>query len=107
MLFVKNALEKGTLRGTDWPQLDLRKKLIVVTAHRRENFGAGIESICTALAQLAHRENLQLVYPVHSNPNVLGTVTARLGGLNNVSSSATAGLRLFCRPHAARVFRDF
>jgi len=84
VLFVKNALEKGTLRGTDWPQLDPRKKLIVVTAHRRENFGAGIENICTALAQLARRENVQLVYPVHSNPHVMGTVTARLGGLNNV-----------------------
>src|SRR5439155_13113910 len=43
VLYVKSALEKGTLRGTDWPQLDPRKKLIAVTAHRRENFGAGIE----------------------------------------------------------------
>jgi UDP-N-acetylglucosamine 2-epimerase (non-hydrolysing) len=84
MLYVKNELEKGTLRGGDWARLDPQKKLVVVTAHRRENFGAGMENICMALTQLACRDDVQLVYPVHSNPNVLGPVTARLGGLSNV-----------------------
>ena len=44
--------------------------------HRRENFGAGIERICDALAELASRPDVQIVYPVHRNPNVLDPVTA-------------------------------
>jgi len=46
------------------------KKLILVTAHRRENFGHGIENICHALKELAQREDVEIVYPVHLNPNV-------------------------------------
>jgi len=46
------------------------KKLILVTAHRRENFGKPIEDICRALKELASREDVEIVYPVHLNPNV-------------------------------------
>lgn len=50
--------------------LDPSKKLILVTGHRRENFGAGFENICIALRRIAERSEVQIVYPVHLNPNV-------------------------------------
>jgi UDP-N-acetylglucosamine 2-epimerase (non-hydrolysing) len=70
VLYVRNGLERGALQGVDWPELDPSKKLIVVTAHRRESFGSGFERICRALAKIADRGDVQLVYPVHPNPNV-------------------------------------
>jgi len=45
-------------------------KTILVTGHRRENFGLGFENLCLALHELSKREDLQIVYPVHLNPNV-------------------------------------
>lgn len=53
-----------------FPFLDPDKRLILVTGHRRENFGEGFERICQALARLGERPDLQIVYPVHLNPNV-------------------------------------
>jgi UDP-N-acetylglucosamine 2-epimerase (non-hydrolysing) len=50
--------------------LDARERLILVTGHRRENFGEGFENICRALKVLARREKIRIVYPVHLNPNV-------------------------------------
>jgi UDP-N-acetylglucosamine 2-epimerase (non-hydrolysing) len=84
VLHVKDGLENGALRGAEWPQLDPSKKLIVVTAHRRESFGDGFEGICAALAELAQRDDVQIVYPVHRNPNVLDPVNRKLGNLDNV-----------------------
>jgi UDP-N-acetylglucosamine 2-epimerase (non-hydrolysing) len=84
VLHVVAELDGGTLRPRDWPWLDARKKLIVVTAHRRESFGDGILRICDALAELAGRGDVQVVYPVHRNPNVLDPVTRRLSGVAGV-----------------------
>ncbi len=84
VLHVKRGLENGTLHGADWPQLDTAKKLIVITAHRRESFGDGFENICDALAKLAQRDDVQIVYPVHRNPNVLDPVNRKLANLDNV-----------------------
>jgi len=81
ILQVARALQEGRLPAPRWAWLEpSARRLIVVTAHRRESFGAGIERICDALLQLADRPDLQLVYPVHRNPNVLDPVTRRLGG---------------------------
>lgn len=61
------------------------RNLIVVTAHRRENFGGGLEQICEAIASLARsRSDLHIVYPVHLNPNVSEPVHQLLAGLDNV-----------------------
>lgn len=73
VLYVRDRLEDGRLPTGSWPELDPAKKLIVVTAHRRESFGPGFERICTALLELA-RSGVQIVYPVHPNPNVLDPV---------------------------------
>ena len=84
VLFVAKALEEGKVNARPVAPLDPGRKLIVVTAHRRESFGGGIERICDALARLAGREDVQLVYPVHRNPNVLDPVTQRLSGISNL-----------------------
>lgn len=64
--------------------LDARKRMILVTGHRRESFGEGFERICAALAQIARRDDVEIVYPVHLNPNVKGPVEAHLGGVANI-----------------------
>src|SRR6476620_3209572 len=57
----------------------------LVTGHRRENFGAGFDQICDALAVLAVRfPNHLFVYPVHLNPNVQTVVNQRLGSIENI-----------------------
>lgn len=65
--------------------LDQSKKLVLVTGHRRESFGKGFQNICDALAILARRTDVQIVYPVHLNPNVQGPVETRLGSLKSVA----------------------
>lgn len=67
-----------------FPMLDPTKKLVLVTGHRRENFGPGFERICKALATIAQRDNVQVIYPVHLNPNVQEPVRRHLSQLNNV-----------------------
>ncbi len=83
VLEVAGALADGRIPPGQWPWLDPSRKLILVTAHRRESFGGGIDRICTALAELARRDDVQIVYPVHRNPDVLQPVRERLGGQPN------------------------
>jgi UDP-N-acetylglucosamine 2-epimerase (non-hydrolysing) len=64
--------------------LDPKKRLILVTGHRRENFGDGFERICQALKALANRGDVQVVYPVHLNPSVQEPVNRILGSSPNV-----------------------
>jgi len=61
------------------------RKLILVTGHRRENFGSGFEQICRALQLTAQRfPNVDIVYPVHLNPQVRGPVNSLLTAINNI-----------------------
>ena len=61
------------------------RRLVLVTAHRRESFGAGIAAICRALRELAEAfPDLTILYPVHPNPNVRRPVHRLLGGVRNV-----------------------
>lgn len=64
--------------------LDPERKLLLVTGHRRENFGEGFQNICKAITELAIDPQLQIVYPVHLNPNVQGPVYDLLSDLDNV-----------------------
>jgi len=67
-----------------FPYLKDGRRLILVTGHRRENFGPGFERICAALARLAERDDVRIVYPVHLNPNVREPVERILGGRENI-----------------------
>lgn len=85
----------GTLRGDELDglglALDPARRLILVTGHRRESFGDGFERICEGIARIAARGDVDLVYPVHLNPEVQAIVGARLGGLANVRLIAPVG----------------
>ena len=62
------------------------KKIILVTGHRRENFGDGMQRVCNVLKEIAlAREEVHFVYPVHLNPNVQTVVEKTLGGVSNIS----------------------
>jgi len=67
-----------------FPFIDPTRRLVLVTGHRRENFGPGFENICQALGDIARRGDVQVVYPVHLNPNVQEPVKRLLGELGNV-----------------------
>jgi UDP-N-acetylglucosamine 2-epimerase (non-hydrolysing) len=84
VMHISGELGQGRLQPCQWPWLNPAKKLIVVTAHRRESFGDGIQRICDSLEALARRGDVQVVYPVHRNPNVLGPVTQRLGEVADI-----------------------
>jgi UDP-N-acetylglucosamine 2-epimerase (non-hydrolysing) len=85
LLQVEGMLRRGTVEsGRSWRELDPSRRLILVTAHRRESFGAGVEQICAALTQIAGMREVQIVYPVHPNPNVSGTVREKLSGVANI-----------------------
>lgn len=61
------------------------RRVVLITGHRRENFGRGFEQICAALARLAMRfGDHDFIYPVHLNPNVQKPVTERLGAIPNI-----------------------
>jgi UDP-N-acetylglucosamine 2-epimerase (non-hydrolysing) len=83
VLEIRAALESGRLTGISLP-VDPNRKLIVVTAHRRESFGEGFLSICQAVADLASRDDVQIVWPVHPNPNVQQAVDATVRGQANI-----------------------
>ena len=63
----------------EFKYLDPSKKLILVTGHRRENFGEGFLNICQALKVLSERNDVQIIYPVHLNPNVQEPTNKILG----------------------------
>ncbi len=60
------------------------KKIILVTGHRRENFGAGFQNICDALTEISDNKDIQIIYPVHLNPNVKNVVHKMLGHISNI-----------------------
>jgi UDP-N-acetylglucosamine 2-epimerase (non-hydrolysing) len=75
---LKNEAPLQAELAGQFPFLDAGRRLILVTGHRRENFGQGFEDICQALADIGQREDVQIVYPVHLNPNVQGPVNRLL-----------------------------
>lgn len=86
MSVAKLAADPGLRAAIDaqLPRLHTHKKTLLVTGHRRENFGAGFRNICQALALLARQDNLQIVYPVHLNPHARRPVMELLSGIPNL-----------------------
>ena len=66
------------------PLISEHQKILLVTGHRRENFGQGFDNICQALIELADVKDLEIIYPVHLNPNVKGPVFERLSGHRSI-----------------------
>src|SRR5256885_10278247 len=82
------------LLGADWA----RVPFVLITGHRRENFGEGFEQVCEAIASLSRRfPEHRFIYPVHLNPNVHEHVTRLLGRLPNLRLIAPQGYRSFVR----------
>ena len=82
-----SAVEKARANPKLLSQFDFLnpvRRTILVTGHRRENFGEGFQRICRALGRLATRSDVQIVYPVHLNPNVHGPVRESLGNRDNI-----------------------
>ena len=86
LLYAKNKVESINDTQIDFLKsiIDSSKDLILVTGHRRENFGDGFINICKALKQLALEQNVQIIYPVHLNPNVKEPVNGILGDVASV-----------------------
>ena len=79
-----NNFEDAEIEGLK-KLLDFDKRIILVTGHRRENHGEGLMNICTALKTIAEENpDLQIIYPVHLNPNVKGPVNELLSGIENI-----------------------
>jgi len=75
--------------------VDPQKKLILVTAHRRENLGDGIVNICHALREIAVRNSVEIVFPVHLNPSVREPVYELLGDIQNIKLLPPLGYPAF------------
>lgn len=88
LLHFSSAIDADRLMSAGlaarFPFLDPAKRMILVTGHRRENFDGGIHRICAALKGLAVRGDVQIVYPVHPNPNVRSVVNSELEGVPNI-----------------------
>jgi len=76
---VNSDVELKSKLDKDFEFLDSSKRLLLVTGHRRENFGGGFENICNALKEICLSNDVEVVFPVHLNPNVQGPVNEILG----------------------------
>jgi UDP-N-acetylglucosamine 2-epimerase (non-hydrolysing) len=80
----------------NFTKIDFSKKIILVTGHRRENFGEGFQNICLALKELAEKnKDVEIVYPVHLNPNVKKPVYEILGSVKNIKLLEPLGYKEF------------
>lgn len=101
---INNTLESAGLKINV-----LENRYVLVTGHRRENFGSGFESICEALSNLASTNpETHFIYPVHLNPNVQAPVKRLLGELNNVHLIEPLGYEpfVYLMQHAYLVLTD-
>lgn len=93
------ALQQNIYKQLESAGLDLsviQNKFVLITGHRRENFGQGFENICLALKQLAELQpKVHFIYPVHLNPNVQKPVKLLLAGIDNVHLIAPLGYEPF------------
>ncbi|MEC3907335.1 UDP-N-acetylglucosamine 2-epimerase (non-hydrolyzing) [Tamlana sp. 2201CG12-4] len=87
LLIAKDKLDSGfnNVFIDDLKQkIDFKKKIVLITGHRRESFGEGFENLCDAVLEIAKRDDVEIVYPVHLNPNVKSVVNTRLFGVKNI-----------------------
>ncbi|MEW7979450.1 MAG: UDP-N-acetylglucosamine 2-epimerase (non-hydrolyzing) [Candidatus Sedimenticola endophacoides] len=97
LLLIRDRLEKGTCSTeTSVFMNQFKRPYILVTGHRRESFGPGFESICHALASLAYNHpDIDIIYPVHLNPNVQNPVNRILKKNHNIKLIPPQGYENF------------
>ena len=82
---MKMPSKRTAFRSPELAQLDLKRRVVTLTCHRRENYGEPMESIFSAVRELAEKHcDITVVYPVHSAPEVRQTAQKLLGGVENV-----------------------
>ncbi len=85
LLYTKEIIKKRVKKvPEELKGIDFDKRIILVTGHRRENFGQGFKNICASLKKISRAENIEIVYPVHLNPNVQKPVKSLLGKVSNI-----------------------
>lgn len=92
---ILNNATLSTEIAKTYPFLDASRRMILVTGHRRENFDGGMERVFRALAALARRRDIQIVFPVHLNPLVQKAANEILRGVDNVQLIAPQPYRDF------------
>lgn len=88
LLATRAKLEADPALGAGLDDLAARfagKRMILVTTHRRENFGGGMENIARAIRRIAARDDIAVIFPVHPNPNVVSVMDAVLGDQPNIA----------------------
>ncbi len=91
------ALKKPASFGREFEDIDFSKSIILLTAHRRENFGIPLENICHAVKDIVERfDDVEVVYPVHPNPNVQKTVRKILSSQSRVHLLPSLDYLSFC-----------
>lgn len=88
LYWITRRIEADPVLAGGLAELERRfagRKIIGVTSHRRENFGAGMMNIADAIRRIAARPDVAVIYPVHLNPNVRSVMQAELAGLDNVA----------------------
>lgn len=112
LFFIRDRLDRNVflqriLKAKFRDQIN-EKKLILVTAHRRENIGSGIGAVCEAIDLLAQRTDVEIVFPVHRNPSVYDQVHARLEHKSNVHLTEPQDYLSFVylMMHAALIITD-
>lgn len=81
---IKNSYALNDALASEFSFIQPDRQMVLVTGHRRENFGDGFEQICDALIQIAANSDAQIVYPVHLNPTVRSVVMDRLQGYDRI-----------------------
>jgi UDP-N-acetylglucosamine 2-epimerase (non-hydrolysing) len=109
---VTDLLDKLEMKRVENRELEnpapVAKRLVLVTAHRRENFGEGMQNICLALRELAHCRDVEIVWPVHLNPNVQEPVNRILKDIPHITLLPPLDYRpmVHLMKHAALILTD-
>jgi UDP-N-acetylglucosamine 2-epimerase (non-hydrolysing) len=86
LLWVRRKIQNERKEYKELDTIDFTQKIVLVTGHRRENFGQDLTNICQALKKIAAKYNdIEIIYPVHLNPNVSKPVYNLLSGIDNIN----------------------
>lgn len=99
LFWTLNKIEQENYQHPEIEQLkktlSFDKKIVLVTGHRRENFGDGFQNLCDALLKVSERDDVEIVYPVHLNPNVKDVVYELLSNKANIKLVAPVSYPAF------------